>query len=126
MQPDDGHENPGAIRMAASHDTADADADPGTATGTAHGDIDVSLFADADELDARWTDIQADFVDDPRRAIEEADELVADVLDRVTSRFAEQRSMLEGQWRRGDDVTTEQLRLALRHYRSFFRRLLST
>jgi hypothetical protein len=118
MQPHEAHDNPGAIRMAASHDTA--------GSGTATDDVDLSLFADADELDARWTDIQADFVDDPRRAIEKADELVADVLDRVTSRFAEQRSMLEGQWRRGDDVTTEQLRLALRQYRSFFRRLLSS
>lgn len=124
MRPDDVTENPGAIRMAAAHTETHSETG---AIGDTHTAADsVSLFADADDLDRRWTDIQADFVDDPRRAIEEADQLVAEVMGRVTDRLAEQRAMLEATWQDGDGVDTEQLRLALRHYRSFFERLLAT
>jgi hypothetical protein len=85
------------------------------------------LFDDAvtGELRERWTDVQSAFVDEPRTAVEQADALVADVMKRLASGFADERKSLEGQWSRGDDVSTEDLRLALQRYRSFFDRLLS-
>ena len=80
---------------------------------------------EANDFRTRWTDIQTGFVDEPRRAVEQADALVAEVIKRLANSFAEERSKLEGQWGRGDDVSTEDLRLALRRYRSFFDRLLN-
>jgi hypothetical protein len=80
---------------------------------------------EAQELRGRWDNIQAGFVDEPRRAVEEADELVAQTMKRLAESFAEERARLEGQWDRGDDVSTEDLRIALRRYRAFFGRLLS-
>ena len=87
----------------------------------------VTLFPDKDTNDfrKRWTDIQTGFVDEPRRAVEQADALVAEVIKRLADSFAAERSKLEGQWGRGDNVSTEDLRVALRRYRSFFDRLLS-
>lgn len=76
-------------------------------------------------LRARWDEIQAGFVDEPRRAVEQADSLVAGAMKRLAETFAQERANLEGQWDRGDDVSTEDLRLALQRYRSFFGRLLS-
>ncbi|MCU1312952.1 MAG: hypothetical protein JWM54_709 [Acidobacteriaceae bacterium] len=73
----------------------------------------------------RWDQVQASFVDDPRRAVQGADNLVASMVKRIAEQFAEQRGKLEGQWSRGDDVTTEELRRGLRQYRAFFERLLS-
>lgn len=86
-----------------------------------------SLLA-ADETQAfrsRWEATQISFVDEPRQSVEQADGLVAEVMQRLAEMFAEERDKLEGQWNRGDDVSTEDLRLALRRYRSFFDRLLS-
>ncbi|HJU89708.1 MAG TPA: hypothetical protein VJ672_09965 [Gemmatimonadaceae bacterium] len=77
------------------------------------------------ELRERWVDIQASFVDEPRRAVEQADGLVADAIKRLAESFAGERSRLEGQWDRGGDVSTEDLRQALQRYRAFFSRLLS-
>jgi len=77
------------------------------------------------DLRARWDGIQAGFVDEPRRAVEEADNLVAEAMKRLAETFADERAKLETQWDRGGDVSTEDLRLALRRYRSFFNRLLS-
>jgi len=76
-------------------------------------------------LRSRWDSIQTGFVDEPRHAVEQADSLVAEVMKRLAETFAEERSKLEGQWSRGDNVSTEDLRLALQRYRSFFDRLLS-
>jgi hypothetical protein len=73
----------------------------------------------------RWEAIQTGFVDEPRQAVEQADQLVAEVIQRIAEVFAEERGKLEGQWSKGDQVDTEALRLALRRYRSFFERLLS-
>lgn len=73
----------------------------------------------------RWDAIQTGFVDEPRRAVEEADALVAQVMKRLAEVFADERGELERQWDRGDQISTEDLRLALRRYRSFFQRLLS-
>jgi hypothetical protein len=80
---------------------------------------------EAQEFRARWDSIQAGFVDEPRRAVEAADSLVAAAMKRLAETFANERQSLETQWDRGDDVSTEDLRIALRRYRSFFGRLLS-
>lgn len=73
----------------------------------------------------RWDSIQAGFVDEPRRAVEEADALVAELMQRLAETFSNERKGLEGQWDRGEDVSTEDLRVALTRYRSFFDRLLA-
>ena len=85
------------------------------------------LFAgeQSEEFRARWETVQTGFVDEPRRAVEQADALVADLMQRLAGMFSEERKSLEGQWDRGDDVSTEDLRVALQRYRSFFDRLLS-
>ena len=77
------------------------------------------------QLQSQWTEIQAGFVDEPRRAVERADGLVADAIKRLAETFANERAQLEGQWDRGGDVSTEDLRQALQRYRSFFSRLLT-
>ena len=91
------------------------------------GDDQPQLLADDEgaELGRRWEAIQVTFVDDPRRAVEDADGLVAHVMQQLADSFARERETLEGQWSRGEDVSTEDLRVALQRYRSFFQRLLS-
>ncbi|MGW2899893.1 hypothetical protein ACWDAO_36210 [Streptomyces sp. NPDC001212] len=74
----------------------------------------------------RWQEIQNKFVDDPREAVHDADALVADVIQTLATTFAEHKGSLEDQWGQGAQVDTEELRRALRRYRSFFNRLLST
>ncbi len=92
----------------------------------AHEDDPALLPADANaDFQRRWEELQAGFVDDPRRTVDQADELVAQVMQRVAEGFATEREQLERQWSSGDDVSTEDLRVALQRYRSFFRRLLS-
>lgn len=81
--------------------------------------------SEVEDLRSRWDSIQAGFVDEPRKAVESADSLVAAAMKRLAETFADERQSLEAQWDRGDDVSTEDLRLALRRYRSFFGRLLS-
>jgi len=85
------------------------------------------LFADDEttELRRSWDAIQVAFVDEPRRSVEEADHLVASTMKRLAEIFADERQRLEAQWDRGDDVSTEDLRVALQRYRAFFTRLLS-
>ena len=87
----------------------------------------VALFPD-DELHnfrARWDHLQTSFVDEPRRAVQQADELVANVIQRIAEQFSNERAGLEERWSKGENVNTEELRQALRQYRSFFDRLLS-
>jgi hypothetical protein len=81
---------------------------------------------DAEGFRARWTDIQTGFVDAPRRAVEQADALVAELMQLLARTFADERGRLESQWDRGDDVPTDNLRDAFQRYRSFFERLLAT
>jgi hypothetical protein len=81
--------------------------------------------SEANELRGKWDAIQVGFVDEPRRAVEQADNLVAGTMKRLAEIFAEERGKLESQWDKGENVSTEDLRLALRRYRSFFSRLLS-
>jgi len=109
------------------------------ATGTVEGTRDIvpdqklqndrpgQLFPDneLDEFRARWDKAQIGFVDEPRAAVEQADSLVATVVKRIAEQFAAERAELEHQWDRGDNVSTEDLRQALRRYRSFFDRLLA-
>jgi hypothetical protein len=85
------------------------------------------LFSDSDrtELRTRWSNVQTGFVDEPRKAVEEADNLVASVMKRLAEGFATERTNLEKQWDSGDNVSTEDLRVALQRYRSFFDRLLN-
>jgi hypothetical protein len=84
------------------------------------------LFSESEMGDFRsqWSKLQTGFVDEPRRTVEGADKLVASVMQRLAEGFANERSGLEQQWDRGDNVSTEDLRIALQRYRSFFDRLL--
>ena len=84
------------------------------------------LFSESEmgEFRSQWSKIQTGFVDEPRRTVEDADKLVAGVMQRLAEGFANERSGLEKQWGRGDNVSTEDLRVALQRYRSFFDRLL--
>ena len=73
----------------------------------------------------QWKDIQAEFVDEPRKAVQAADALVAELMQRLAQMFASERAQLESRWSGGEDVSTEDLRRGLRRYRSFFERLLA-
>ena len=86
-----------------------------------------ALFETAvlNEFNSRWSEIQTGFVDEPRRAVQQADKLVSDVINRIADSFGRERGQLEQQWDRGDNVSTEDLRVALQRYRSFFSRLLT-
>ena len=76
-------------------------------------------------IHVRWKDIQAEFVDEPRKAVQDADALVAELMQRLAQMFASEREQLESRWAGGGDVDTEELRHGLRRYRSFFERLLA-
>lgn len=78
-----------------------------------------------EDLHSRWDTIQASFIDEPSGAVKDADKLIASALQQISGAFTAQREELETQWNRGDDVSTEDLRIALQRYRSFFSRLLS-
>ncbi|MGW0661469.1 hypothetical protein [Streptodolium elevatio] len=80
---------------------------------------------DAKDFRVKWQEIQSDFVDHPKDAVREADTLVAEVMRTLAASFASRKDGLERQWAQGDDVVTEDLRIALQRYRSFFNRLLS-
>ena len=80
---------------------------------------------EAEHLRTRWNDIQGKFVDEPRSAVQQADELVSEVIGQITQIFAKEHNSLEGQWKQDVGFSTEDLRIALQHYRSFFNRLLS-
>jgi hypothetical protein len=80
---------------------------------------------DAEGFRQRWESLQAGFVDQPRRVVEQADELVGELMQQLSEGFADKRNKLEEQWEKGGDASTEDLRVALTRYRSFFNRLLS-
>ena len=106
---------------------ADLERGAATARSSADDTRQIDLFPDDELLGyrTRWDAIQTGFVDQPRAAVEQADALVSQVVNRLTEVFTRERSTLEGQWTKGDDVSTEDLRVALKRYRSFFHRLLS-
>lgn len=101
--------------------------EPEAATARTTNEPHAPLFDDDEGrgLRSRWEAIQTGFVDEPRSAVEQADALVAQIMTRLAQVFADERTGLEQQWSRGDNVSTEDLRLALKRYRSFFERLLA-
>ncbi|MBV8861145.1 MAG: hypothetical protein JO082_13905 [Mycobacterium sp.] len=134
-------EQPAAVETPAPS-TQTADAEPPTATEHEQSDAEAptateheqstenALFAGNDgadlaDLRARWAGVQAAFVDDPKDCVQKADALVSDLVEQLTAGFAQARSRLEEQWSRGQEASTEDLRLALMHYREFFERLLA-
>jgi hypothetical protein len=118
------------VQQKAEHPVADRELARPRADGqladTANSDR-TALFEPAvlSEFNTRWTDVQTSFVDEPRRAVQQADALVSDVIQRIADSFGAERNQLEQQWDRGGDVSTEELRQALQRYRSFFSRLLT-
>jgi hypothetical protein len=124
-------------RSGGPDDGAVENGEPGPAGAAASASDDSGLDAgreprarllEGDELQrivTRWKEIQADFVDDPRTAVEQADALVADLMQRLATMFARERAELEQRWAGGNGVSTEELRQSLRRYRSFFERLLA-
>jgi hypothetical protein len=100
--------------------------DPGAMDKTAVAAGPILLFSEPEMLDfrSRWSKLQTGFVDEPRQTVEDADKLVAAVMQRLAEGFGNERSGLEKQWDRGENVSTEGLRVALQRYRSFFDRLL--
>jgi len=100
-----------------------ADAEQATSAEAKHQPL--LAAEDGASLRQRWDAIQASFVDEPRASVEQADGLVADVMQRLAAMFNQERTLLESQWERGEDVSTEELRVALQRYRSFFDRLLA-
>lgn len=120
------------VRPSAADDRAVLERDPVTgredfARPAAEAVERTMLFRpeEAGQFRMRWTDVQGAFVDSPRSAVERADSLVAETMKRLAEMFSEERAKLEAQWDRGDNVTTEDLRVALQRYRAFFDRLLS-
>ena len=101
------------------------EAEPSTAEH--ESSTEETLFAGDDlaDLRARWAGVQAAFVDDPKDCVQKADALVSDLVEHLTTGFGQARSRLEEQWSRGKEASTEDLRLALMHYREFFERLLA-
>jgi len=99
----------------------------GVAVARARAEERVALFIanEANELRGRWDGIQVGFVDEPRKAVQEADALVSATISRLAEMFAAERQKLEQQWDRSENVSTEDLRLAMQRYRSFFARLLA-
>jgi hypothetical protein len=110
-------------------DAASGYADRGDPYGNVAADREprVSLLEDGElqSMTMRWKDIQAEFVDEPREAVQEADALVAELMQRLAAMFADERAGLEERWAGGNRVSTEDLRQGLRRYRSFFERLLA-
>jgi hypothetical protein len=110
----------------------EAPAEPGRAAGPAASagagtDANAALFDRdaANDFQQRWINIQTEFVDEPGAAVEQAEALVGEVMTQLTESFARERRDLQARWSGHDDVSTEDLRQAIRRYRSFFNRLLS-
>jgi hypothetical protein len=121
------HDQPTSPRRPEPADAAETREAPAAADADAPPDDNRLLFADEHRsgLRSRWNDVQAAFVDDPRQCVQKADKLVAEVVDELAASFADTRSQLEAQWARGEEASTEDLRVALTRYRDFFHRLLS-
>lgn len=135
MQPqhteDDSDEVAKARPMPASPETEETQEEEDRLDSSSEGSHEIDerrpLFDD-DELGtyrSRWDEVQARFVDDPRGTVKDADALVNDVMQQLTQTFTDERSSLESQWSEGKDASTEDLRVAMQRYRSFFARLLA-
>jgi hypothetical protein len=107
--------------------TAEIPATTATPSTADTGDAGAVLFggADAARFREQWRELQAEFVDDPTKAVQGADRLVDDVLRVLAETFAAHKHELEGQWQGGGTGETEELRVAMRRYRSFLDQLLN-
>ena len=122
------HRDPSTARTESSIENTESAAETvDTSRGGAESSPAGSLFVDGQlaGLRARWGDVQAGFVDDPKECVQKADGLVSDVVEQLTVGFTQARSRLEQQWDRGEEASTEDLRVALTRYREFFERLLA-
>jgi hypothetical protein len=100
-------------------------ADLTTVKATQEANLPLFSLNDTQDFRSRWEKIQSGFVDEPRKAVEQADELVARAIKRLEEVFAGERQKPEAEWEKTDNVSTEDLRIALRRCRSFLDRLLS-
>jgi len=98
-----------------------------TPAGSDGADAPLELFGadDVNRFRDEWREIQVKFVDDPQEAVRGADHLVSEVMDSLTDTFNHHKHDLEEQWQHGEQAETEDLRQALRRYRSFFDQLLN-
>ncbi len=113
--------------IAAPEPVPDAEASAGEPQHVDEAELEPLLSPDETSgFRDRWLEVQTGFVDDPRRVVEQADGLVAELMQRLAQTFADERKLLEEQWAAGDEADTETLRVALKRYRSFFERLLTT
>lgn len=122
-------ESPFGAGEATADATTAGSAASGSAASEPEGETEAEALLpeqEAEEYQRSWSEIQARFVDDPQGAVRDADGLVAEVMQTVAATFSEHKKGLEGQWQQGEEVATEDLRLALQRYRSFFGRLLRT
>ena len=119
-----GSEKPGSVRDSEVRNSRQQAVSSGTATNDG-GETSLLSSSDLSDLRSQWSNIQAEFVDEPRRSVQQADQLVATAIQRLAEGFANERGRLEKQWDSGDQVSTEELRVALQRYRAFFGRLLN-
>ncbi|MYR84966.1 hypothetical protein GTY41_08385 [Streptomyces sp. SID685] len=128
VYPGEGGEAADATDDTATHSTPTTAANEAAGAPSHDADATPQLLTDQDQegLRERWEKIQNAFVDDPREAVQAADSLVANVMQTLATTFDEHKRTLEEQWSHGGQADTEALRTALRHYRSFFNRLLTT
>jgi hypothetical protein len=98
---------------------------PATNTSDQEGAAPLFTGEEVDRFRTEWRGLQSDFVDSPRDAVQHADQLVAQVMQSLATTFADHKKSLEGQWSKGEQVETEELRVALRQYRAFFDKLLT-
>lgn len=110
----------------ASQSEPDPVATPDAATQQAGVELPLLDEGEADAFLGRWREVQSRFVDDPQAAVRDGDGLVAELMQALARRFSERKGDLEEQWNKGGQPDTEDLRLALQQYRSFFQRLLAT
>ena len=118
----DAADEPMASERSESEGQADA---PAEADSTAQEREPLLSESESEDFTTRWREIQVGFVDEPRDSVAQADTPVADLMQQLAASFSDERARLEKQWDSGDDVSTEDLRVALTRYRSFFDRLLS-
>lgn len=119
-----GAESTGDMNAERGAPQADGGTSNAAAATEAEGRGELVTRTDAERFRARWMEVQTRFVDGPQGAVEDADALVADLMRHLAQSFADERAGLERQWSQGEDVSTEDLRVAMKRYRSFFDRLL--
>ncbi len=119
---------PAGIEATSDHAATSSGSASGAPSAAAGSDEEDHLLpaGDTAAFRQRWEEIQTRFVDQPRGAVQDADGLVATLMQQLAEGFAKERELLEAQWGRGEDISTEDLRVALQRYRAFFQRLLST